>query len=85
MLWPLIFRRRVVITPSEFRYFVPTLFGTYRRAVPLDKIESVRVLYSENEVHIVSDEMVIEVGGIPPRIGKWLEKFIVAATIGAVP
>ncbi|MFX0201335.1 MAG: hypothetical protein ACFFCW_34910 [Candidatus Hodarchaeota archaeon] len=75
-------KRRIVITPTELRYFRETPFGTFRhKAIPLNELESVR--------RIPKKGLLIESGttslSIGERLGEeqllWFERFILAATI----
>jgi hypothetical protein len=74
-------KRRILITPSEFRCFRETPFGTFgHKSMPLRELKSVRRNLKGNLV-MESGTASVSIDGVGKPELLWLERFILAATI----
>ncbi len=81
LLMGVIAKQRIVITSSEFRYFLETLFGTFgHKSMPLRELESARRV-SEGKLVMESGTASISISGVGKPQLLWFERFILAATI----
>ncbi len=90
----MIVSRRIVITPREVRYFRKSPFGTFGlKAIPLNELKSVRrisitwirgpVGRHDDKLVMESDTATISIGRLGEHQLRWLEQFILAASIDA--
>ncbi len=81
----MIVSRRIVITPREVRYFRKSPIGTFGlKAIPLNELKSVRrISTTDPELVMESDTATISIGRLGEHQLRWLEQFILAASIDA--
>ena len=81
LLW-IQFKRRIVITPTEVNCpSLPFMF-TVTEALPLQELETVRRIGSELVMESDTASLSIPLLGKPQL--RWLEQFILAASVGSL-